>query len=189
MDSIALNAPEGIDARLGWDPALPEHDRKRILAREIVGARLRVDPSAVKVERELPTVYGHHTRLIPTVEGRQPPLHIRDVSFRAATVVAVAGPEIQMGVDLRDPLPDAVALAAIRAHSRMWPGTSDHQYLEHWARVQAVLAADGRGRQVRPETVLLDGQHGWVPDRPIRYRIVDLSRNAFVITLAYAYVG
>ncbi|MDF2555069.1 MAG: hypothetical protein K0R60_964 [Microbacterium sp.] len=53
--------------------------------------------------------------------------------------------------------------------------------------MQAVLAADGRGARVRAEWVRLDqnGTRGWIRDRPARYTIVDLSRNAFVITMAY----
>jgi 4'-phosphopantetheinyl transferase len=51
-----------------------------------------------------------------------------------------------------------------------------------------VLAADGRGARVKPEWVRLDqnGALGSIRDRPVRYSIVDLSRNAFIITLAYA---
>jgi hypothetical protein len=53
--------------------------------------------------------------------------------------------------------------------------------------VQAVLAADGRGLRVSPEKVRLDTSFnkGWVADRRVYYRLQDLSRDAWVITLAY----
>ncbi|MCX6503120.1 MAG: hypothetical protein NT132_12075 [Microbacterium sp.] len=189
MESTRLDTPIGIDARLGWDPALPEHDRKRILARELISARLGIDPGDVRVEREAPTVFGHHTHLFPTVAGQAVPFAVRDVSHRAATVVAIADLATPLGLDIRDVLPDAETRAAMHAHSHLWEGTGEAQFLAHWTRVQAVLAADGRGRQVRPEAVRLDGVHGWIPDRPVHYRLVDLSRKAFVITLAYAEVA
>jgi 4'-phosphopantetheinyl transferase len=186
MEAIVLDAPAGIDARLGWDPALGDHDRKRILARELLADRLGVDPGDVHVDREAPTVFGHHTHLVPSVNGHAIPFAVRDVSLRGATVVAVADLATPLGLDIRDLVPDAETKAAMHAHSHLWEGTSETAFLAHWTRVQAVLAADGRGRQLRPEAVRLDGESGWIPDRPVHYRLVDLSRNAFVITLAYA---
>ncbi|MDQ1130613.1 hypothetical protein [Microbacterium sp. SORGH_AS_0888] len=186
MESVVLDTPAGIDARLGWDPSLPEHDRKRVLARELVGARLGVDPDDVHVEREAPTVFGHHTHLVASVNDEVAPFAINTASHRAATVVVVADLAMPVGIDIRDVLPDEATKAAMHAHSHLWEGSSELDFQQHWTRVQAVLAADGRGMRVRPETVRLDGTTGWVPDRPVRYRIVDLSRNAFTITLAYA---
>ncbi|KAA9133826.1 4'-phosphopantetheinyl transferase family protein [Microbacterium caowuchunii] len=188
MEPVVLKAPAGIDASLGWDPAVTPHDRKRILARVIIGARLGIDPASVRLEREPPTTFGHHTRLIASVDGKELPLVVTVAEFRAATVVAVSDHGIRVGIDLRDMHPDADLRAAIRSHSRLWEGSTDLDYLNHWTRVQAVLAADGRGMRVRPELVVLDqgGTRGWTPDRPTRYQIVDLSRNAYVITLAYA---
>jgi len=46
MQSVLLETPVGITARLGWDPKLPDHDRKRLLAKEIVSAKLGVEPTA-----------------------------------------------------------------------------------------------------------------------------------------------
>ena len=50
----------------------------------------------------------------------------------------------------------------------------------------AVLEADGRGVRVSPELVLLDaGRHrGWIPDRKMKYTLVDASRDSWVITIA-----
>ncbi|MFT4210666.1 MAG: hypothetical protein QM626_02235 [Microbacterium sp.] len=188
MESVVLDTPEGIDAKLGWDPAVTEHDRRRILARELVAARLHIDADDVHVEREAPTVFGHHTHLVASANGQVVPFTINTASHRAATVVVIADMAMPLGVDIRDLLPDEQAKSAMHAHSHLWEGASELEFLNHWTRVQAVLAADGRGMRVRPENVRLDagGTSGWVPDRPIHYRIVDVSRNAFVITIAYA---
>jgi 4'-phosphopantetheinyl transferase len=187
MESVVLDSPAGIDARLGWDPSVTAHDRKRILTREMIGARMGIEPSAVRIERESPTTFGHHTRLIASVEKAELPLIISVAEFRAATVVSVHEPELLVGIDLRDLHPDPETRAVIRAHSRLWEGSTELDFLTHWTRVQAVLAADGRGARVRAEWVRLDqnGTRGWIRDRPARYTIVDLSRNAFVITMAY----
>lgn len=188
MESVGLDAPAGIDARLGWDPSVTPHDRKRILARQIIGARLGVEPTAVRIERESPTTFGHHTRLIASVDGAELALVIGVAEYRAATVVWVHDPETRVGVDLRDLHPDPQTRAVIRSHSRLWEGSTELDFLTHWTRVQAVLAADGRGARVRAEWVVLDraGTRGWINDRPTRYTVVDLSRNAFVVTLAYS---
>lgn len=186
MESVVLDTPDGIDARLGWDPAVSEHDRKRILARQLVGARMGVDPDDVRVEREAPTVFGHHTHLVASVNDVVAPYTINTASHRAATVVAIADMAMPLGVDIRDLLPDDATKAAMHAHSHLWEGSSELEFVSHWTRVQAVLAADGRGMRVRPEIVRLDGSTGWVPDRPVHYKIVDVSRNAFTITIAYA---
>jgi 4'-phosphopantetheinyl transferase len=59
--------------------------------------------------------------------------------------------------------------------------------VDHWVHVQAVLEADGRGVRVAPEHVRLDaGRHrGWIPDRKMKYTLVDVSRDGWLITLAY----
>ena len=36
MKSVVLETPDGIDVRLGWDPSMSEHDRKRVLAKELI---------------------------------------------------------------------------------------------------------------------------------------------------------
>ncbi len=187
MESVVLDTPAGIDARLGWDPSVTPHDRKRILARAIIGARLGVEPDSVRIEREAPTTFGHHTHLIASAGGAELPLLVTVAEHRSATVVAVTDPEQHVGIDLRDVHPDEQTLTAIRAHSHLWDGSTDQDFLTHWTRVQAVLRADGRGARVHPEHVRLDqgGKRGWVPDRPARYTITDVSRNAFLITLAY----
>ena len=188
MESVVLDAPAGIAARLGWDPTLTEHDRRRRLAREILALRAGVAEDALRVEREDPTNFGHHRRLVASVEESPLPFVISTSDYRFGTVVAVAEAGVHLGIDIRDRHPGNDELGAMRAHSHLWEGSSDAELLTHWTRVQAVLAADGRGMRVRPETVRLEpgGTHGCVPDRHVQYRIVDLSRNAFVITLAYA---
>lgn len=188
MDSIVLDAPTGIDARLGWDPAVTAHDRKRVLARQLVGSRLGVEPDSVRVEREAPTSFGHHTRLIAWAQGDEVPLAITVAEYRSATVVAVSDPARRIGIDLRDLRPDPQERASIHAHSHLWTGSTELDFLQHWTRVQAVIAADGRVTRVWPEVVRLDpsGTRGWVPDRPVRYTLADLSHSTFLVTLAYA---
>ena len=63
MKSVVLDTPDGIDVRLGWDPSMSEHDRKRVLAKELVAAKLKLDPKDVRVEREAPAQFGFHTQL------------------------------------------------------------------------------------------------------------------------------
>lgn len=187
MQSVLLDTPEGITARLGWDPKLSEHDRKRLLAKELVAARLGVQERAVRVEREAPTNFGFHTQLLGEVNGEEVPLAIRNVSFRGATVVAVADPAMPIGLDLRDAHPDESAEHEMRRHSHLIDEPDLGTLLAHWTRVQAVRDADGRGARVAADHVRLDNglTKGWIPDRRVRYQLADLSRDAWIITLAY----
>ncbi|HWI30707.1 MAG TPA: hypothetical protein VNT50_04405 [Microbacterium sp.] len=187
MDSVLLDAPEGILARLGWDPRLDERARVVALARELVAAHENADATTVRVDGETPAQSGHHVQLEATVAGKPVPLTIKAVSFRTATVAAVADAAVPIGLDIRDLTPDEVTLREMRRHSHLIDGGSDHVLLNHWTRVQAVLAADGRGLRVHPEQVRLDAplNKGWVSDRRVFYRLKDLSRDAWVITLAY----
>ncbi|MFE7846238.1 hypothetical protein ACFUTX_13710 [Microbacterium sp. NPDC057407] len=187
MQSVLLDTPAGVTARLGWDPKLPEHDRKRQLAREIVAAQLGVEERSVRIEREAPGQFGFHTQLIAEIDGQEVPLRIRNANFRAATVVAVADPAVPLGLDLRDAHPDDATLREMRRHSHL-PDTDDvAKLLAHWTRVQAVRDADGRGARVAADHVRLDSPltKGWIPDRRVYYQLADLSRDSWVITLAY----
>jgi len=187
MDSMELGAPDGVSARLLWDPATSPHDRRRMLARELVAARLHVDPDDVRIEREAPAQFGYHTRLFASVGGEDVPLAITTTSVRGATVVAVSDPSTVVGIDLRDPRPDQDTWREIHRHSHLWPGTAETDYLAHWRAVQAILAADARGERVRTDSVVLDAglARGWVVDRPARYQVADVSRGGFLVTLAY----
>jgi 4'-phosphopantetheinyl transferase len=188
MQSVLLDTPAGITARLGWDPKIVEHDRKRQLARELVAAHLGVEPKDVRVEREAPGTFGFHTQLIAEVGGREVPLKIRNANFRAATVVAVADPGIPLGLDLRDAHPDDGELFVMKRHSHLFEEDDLPKLLAHWTRVQAVRDADGRGARVAADHVRLDSPltTGWIPDRKVRYRLTDLSRDSWIITLAHA---
>lgn len=187
MQSVLLETPAGITARLGWDPKLPEHDRKRILAREIVAAQLGLDEQGVRIEREAPGRFGFHTQLIAEVDGEEVPLRIRNASFRAATVVAVADPAVPLGLDLRDAHPDEATLHEMKRHSHLLEEADLGKLLAHWTRVQAVRDADGRGARVAADHVRLDSPltKGWIPDRRVFYQLADLSRDGWIITLAY----
>ncbi|BDV31704.1 hypothetical protein Microterr_23640 [Microbacterium terricola] len=184
---MLLDTPAGVTARLGWDPKLPEHDRKRLLAKELLSAKLGIEPRGIIVEREKPTTFGHHTQLFATVDGRELPLQIRTVSFRAATITALAEPGVVLGLDLRDAHPDELTLSDMRRHSHLFDESNIPALTAHWTRVQAIRDADGRGTRVRGEHVRLDTNlaKGWIPDRHVRYQLFDLSRDSWVITLAY----
>lgn len=187
MQSVLLDTPAGISARLGWDPKMSEHDRKRALARELLAARLGVEEKAIRLERESPGKFGFHTQLIAEVHGEEVPIAIRNANFRAATVVALADPAVPIGLDLRDAHPDDVDLHTMQRHSHLFDETDLTALLAHWTRVQAVRDADGRGTRVAAENVRLDAPltRGWVPDRRVRYQLADLSRDSWIITLAY----
>ena len=187
MQSVLLSTPEGISARLLWDPKMSEHERKRALARTLVADRLGIDEKDVRVEREAPMQFGFHTQLVAEVAGEEVPLGIRNVSFRGATVVAVADPAIPLGLDLRDEHPDEALQREMRRHSHMLDETDLPKLIAHWTRVQAIRDADGRGARVAADHVRLDAplKRGWIPDRRVFYQLADLSRDSWVITLAY----
>lgn len=187
MQSVLLSTPEGISARLLWDPKMTEHDRKRVLARRMVAERLEIDEKAVRVDREPPTNFGFHTQLVAEVGGEDVPLGIRNANFRGATVVAIADPAIPLGLDLRDGHPDESTQREMRRHSHMLDETDLHKLIAHWTRVQAIRDADGRGARVAADHVRLDAplNRGWIPDRRVFYKLADLSRDSWVITLAY----
>lgn len=187
MQSVLLETPDGIAARLGWDPKMSEHDRKRVLAREIVAAHLKVEPKAVRVERESPAQFGFHTELFAEVDGEEVPLRIKNASFRGATVVAVADPAVPLGIDLRDAHPDDGELREMRRHSHLFDEDNVEKLLAHWTRVQAVREADGRGARVKPDYVRLDAplHRGWIRDRHVFYSLADASRDGWIITIAY----
>lgn len=189
MQSVLLDTPEGIIARLGWDPKVTEHDRKRIIAKELLSARLGVEPKDLIVEREAPAQFGFHTQLFAHIRGQEAeiPLAIRTASFRAATVVAVADPAIPLGLDLRDAHPDEATLREMRRHSHLFDENDVPRLIAHWTRVQAIREADGRGGRVAGEHVRLDTNltKGWIPDRHVKYQLADLSRDGWIVTLAY----
>ncbi|QAY60379.1 hypothetical protein ET475_10535 [Microbacterium protaetiae] len=193
MESTKLDAPKGIEARVGWAPGSQASDRVRQLTKEILADRLQIDETFIDVSRQAPAQFGHHPQPIAVVDGLPVPLSVRTASFRTASVVAVAEPDLLVGLDIRDHRPDEAALHEIRGHSHLWDDDSlwnkatPEQLALHWSRVQAVRQADPRGISVRPEQVRLDPPFAkaWTPDRKGDYRLVDLSRNGFVITLAY----
>ncbi len=187
MQTVLLDTPAGITARLGWDPSITVHDRRRMIAREVVAAALRCDEKDVRIEREAPRGFGYHTRLVASRDGVEVPLVITTASYRAATVVAISDPGLPIGIDIRDAHPEPADLARMRKHSRLFSSADTLDLIDHWVHVQAVLEADGRGVRVAPEQVRLDpGRHrGWIPDRNMRYSLVDVSRDGWIITLAY----
>lgn len=187
MDSEELSAPAGVAAALGVSDRLDHHERKRLLASEVIAALLGAEPRDVRIIREAPAQFGYHPRLLATVAGEEVPLSIHTCSRGPATVVAVADTVIPLGVDLRAANPTAADLEEMRRHSHLFPDAGAAQLLAHWTRVTAVRHADGRGSRVQPEHVRLDEDlsRGWVPDRPVHYSLADLSRDPWTVTLAY----
>lgn len=186
LQTVLLDTPPNVSARLGWDPATTVHDRRRIIARELISARLGCEVKDIKIEREAPRGFGYHTRLIASKDGEELPIAIVTASFRAATVVAICDPGLPLGIDIRDLNPDKADIRKMQKHSRLFDENNIPDLLQHWVRVQAVLEADGRGVRVGPEHVKLDtGRHkGWIPDRNMKYSLIDASRDGWVITIA-----
>ncbi|MCR2812501.1 hypothetical protein NQ166_02505 [Microbacterium sp. zg.Y1090] len=187
MESVLLETPEAITARLGWDPAVSVHDRRRILTREIVAKLQKCEPHEIRVEREPPRGYGYHTRLIASRDGVELPYEVKTASYRSATVVAVADPALPLGLDVRDMHPDAADIHMMQKHSHLFNEDDIPALLDHWTKVQAVLEADGRGVRVAAERVKLDAarRKGWLPDRKLGYHLLDASRDGWIITIAY----
>lgn len=186
MQTVLLETPEGVTARLGWDPAFSVHDRRRIIAKELIAARLGYEAKEIRIEREAPRGFGYHTQLVASRGGVDVPLAIKTASYRAATVVAVSDPSLPLGIDIRDLHPEPADLQRMRKHSRLFTEHDVADLLDHWVHVQAVLEADGRGIRVSPDHVRLDPgrRRGWIPDRNMKYTLVDASRDGWVITLA-----
>lgn len=186
LQTVLLDTPDGVDARLGWDPGTTVHDRRRIIAKELIAAKLGCEVKEVRIEREAPRGFGYHTRLIASHAGEELPIAIVTASYRAATVVAICDPALPLGIDIRDLNPEGADIRQMQKHSRLFDESNIPDLLQHWVRVQAVLEADGRGVRVSPEHVRLDtGRHkGWLPDRNMKYELVDASRDGWVITIA-----
>lgn len=186
LQTVLLDTPAGVTARLGWDPATSVHDRRRVIAKELVAARLGCEPSQVRIEREAPRGFGYHTRLIASHDGDELPIAIVTASYRAATVVAICDPGLPLGIDIRDSTPDQADIRQMQKHSKLFDESNIADLLQHWVRVQAVLEADGRGVRVAAEHVRLDAgrRRGWIADRDMKYDLVDASRDGWVITIA-----
>ena len=186
LQTVPLDTPEGVSARLGWDPATSVHDRRRIIAKELIAAKLNCDVKDIRIEREAPRGFGYHTRLIASRGGEELPISIVTASYRAATVVAICDPSLSVGIDIRDMHPDDADIRLMQRHSRLFDETNIEDLQQHWVRVQAVLEADGRGVRVAPERVRLDTGRakGWIPDRNMKYELVDASRDGWIITIA-----
>lgn len=186
LQTVPLDTPEGVSARLGWDPATSVHDRRRIIAKELIAAKLNCDVEDIRIEREAPRGFGYHTRLIASRGGEELPISIVTASYRAATVVAICDPSLSVGIDIRDMHPDDADIRLMQRHSRLFDETNIEDLQQHWVRVQAVLEADGRGVRVAPERVRLDTGRakGWIPDRNMKYELVDASRDGWIITIA-----
>lgn len=187
LQTVPLDAPADVSARLGWDPGTTVHDRRRIIAKELIAAKLGCEPTDIQIEREAPRGFGYHTRLIASRGGQELPIAIVTASFRAATAVAICDPGLPLGIDIRDLHPEPGDIRLMQKHSRLFDESNIPDLLQHWVAVQAVLEADGRGVRVAPEQVRLDSDRhkGWLPDRKMKYALVDASRDGWLVTIAH----
>ena len=138
----------------------------RHLLRSLAGDLLGLDAADVPLIASCPDCHREHGR--PLIEGTD--LHV-SLAHSADAVVAVAAWGARVGVDLEPAGTKVDNLAPlIRTPS-----------LHRWTRIEAVLKADGRGLRVSPDLVEFattsDGDIGWVPGAPARYRVweVDLD--------------
>jgi len=76
LQTVLLDTPAGVSARLGWDPATTVHDRRRIIAKELIATKLGCEPTDIRIEREAPRGFGYHTRLIASRDGVDLPISI-----------------------------------------------------------------------------------------------------------------
>lgn len=187
METTSLRSPDGIDVLLGVDARRTEHERRHLLARELIAARVQVPHRDIHLRREEPGSFGYHTHLYATLTDDPLPFVIKAASREDVTVVAVADLGVPLGLDVRSAVSLPSELAEIRRHAHLLPDADENEFRQHWTRVCAVREADGRGARVHPEHVRLDppSSTGWVPDRRIHYRLEDLSSNGWVVTLAY----
>lgn len=188
METTRLSAPDGIDTLLGVDAGRSEHERRHFLARELIAMRLEAAHHDIRLRREEPGPFGYQTHLFAMVGDDELPFVIKAASRGDATVVGLADLGVPLGLDVRSSRVTERDLSEIRRHSHLLPEADDDELRQHWTRVAAVREADGRGARVQPEHVRLDpvSSTGWVPDRRIHYRLVDLSRDGWTVTLAYS---
>lgn len=188
METMSLGGPDGIDVLLGVDARRTEHERRHALARELIAARLEVPHRDIRLRREAPGAFGYQTHLYAAIVEDALPFVIKAASSGDVTVVGIADLGVPLGLDVRRSSLDEADLAEIRRHSHLFPDAGENELVQHWSRVCAVREADGRGARVQPEHVRLDpaSSTGWVPDRRIHYRLADLSRDGWTVTLAYA---
>ena len=135
LQTVLLDTPAGVDARLGWDPGTTVHDRRRIIAKELIAARLHCEDKDVRIEREAPRGFGYHTRLIASKDGEELPIAIVTASYRAATVVAICDPGLPLGIDIRDMTPEPADIRQMQKHSRLFDESNIPDLLQHWVRV------------------------------------------------------
>ena len=187
MESQLLNTPPGISARIVADPASSDHDRRHLLARELISSLLDVDDRAIRFEREAPAQFGFHTHLIAHVQGSPVPLQITTASIGAVTVVGIAKPGVSFGFDIRvsdEPGDDEVRW--MRSHSHLYVDTDVPTLVRHWSWIRAIGAADGRELLAQPLVQLdVPRGRGWVRDRHTTYDVIELSQKEWTVTLAH----
>ncbi len=187
MQPITLTAPEGIDLAFGTSSVLSEHERRHQLARDLISNRYGLSPVDIRLRREAPGAFGHHTHLSAGSASESFPLVIKAGSSGAGTVVAVSDFAVPLGVSLLSTDPDAAEVAMIHRHTHLFPDADESSFFRHWVRVQAIREADGRGARVSPDRVRLDpvSSKGWIPDRRVHYDVTDMTVDGWLVALAF----
>ena len=132
----------------------------RVLVAEAVGTLLGADPASVTVTARCARCGGDHGRPLVSVGGRRHPVWA-SVSHAGGVTVAAAS-DRRMGVDAEPVAGRTGRFDAIRALAGPWAAdaTDGPDALRAWTIVEAVLKADGRGLEIEPGRVLLDGRPG-----------------------------
>ena len=171
----------------GPRPQAPAREGDR-LPRSWASSRRRSASSARRPGRSASTPSSSPRWAAPSCRSK-----IRNVDFRAATVVAVSDPEVALGLDLRARAPRRRrSCSLMKRHSHLLDESDLGKLIAHWTRVQAVRDADGRGARVAADHVRLDTPltKGWIPDRKVLDQLADLvARQLGRSTLAYTTAG
>ena len=156
--------------RFRFEPDRHRFLLRRIVLREILGAYLDLDPTAIAIERD------------PRGKPHLPARAARGLEFntsRAGEVglIVVAG-GLSVGVDIARVATattwrEAAALA-LNARELAWVASlpidlQDDAFYALWTRKEAVAKAAGMGLQVDPPSLIvpvLPGTRGWLPVRP-----------------------
>jgi len=185
-----LDEPERARAALTADAGA--RDRfllGRMLLRDLAAGLGGVRPEEVVVAARCDRCGGHHGRPRvhwPDAAGPAPSVSL--ASCPALVIAALAPSGIAVGVDVERPRAarSREAESERRAAVVQLLGGSRRTAIRHWVRTEAVLKADGRGLRAEPASVVFGRDRAHVPDRPARYRLMDLRIDGCLVSVAVA---